>query len=172
MLGYMFGFNARLGRLRYVLASLGLGFTIVVLVVMAIAAAVAVPALAEAATRWSIVLAVGLFLWANTMLQAMRLRDIGWDPVCVLPAWFATMALDYVVATRFPEYALTPSHAGTIVGVLINLGMCIALLFFPTGGDDIPAPKSVQRGGDRAAASPSEARIARISGGPGGRRTV
>ena len=171
MLGYMFGFNARLGRLHYFLASLGLGFAIVVLLVVMAVAAVAVPELAQAATRWSIVVAVGLFLWANTMLQAMRFRDIGWDPVCVLPAWFATMALDYVVATRFPDYALTPSHAGTIVGVLINLGMCIALLFFPTGGDDVPAPRSVRRGDKRPITSPSEARLARISGGDGSRRT-
>ena len=25
----------------------------------------------------------------SLQLQCMRIRDIGWDPVCVMPGWFA-----------------------------------------------------------------------------------
>ncbi|MGJ5176121.1 DUF805 domain-containing protein [Bradyrhizobium oligotrophicum] len=174
MLGFIFGFNMRLGRLQYFLASLGLGAVFTILaVVMVMGLAGATTQNSGAAFGWPIIAMIGLFLIANLMLQAMRFRDIGWDPVCVIPAWIAIMVLDYVVAGRFPEYAATSSHHGTWVGGLINLGLSVALLFFPSGADDASSyggppvsrtPSAPSRSA-RSAGSATEARLARITGG-------
>jgi len=178
MLGFFFGFNARLGRLHYFLASLVLVVIFVVLAVVLAVGLAVVPNKSGVAMGWLLVVMIGLFLWSNTMLQAMRFRDIGWDPVCVIPAWIAVMVLDYVIAVRFPDYAVTSSHSGTIVGGLINLGLCIALLFFPSGADDAPSfggttasrtPAASARSA-RSPASASEARLARITGSNDTRR--
>ncbi|GLH78686.1 hypothetical protein SSBR45G_35950 [Bradyrhizobium sp. SSBR45G] len=179
MLGFIFGFNMRLGRLQYFLASLGLGVAFVVLAVVMIMGLAAVggqkPSLAM---TWPILAMIGLFVIANLMLQAMRFRDIGWDPVCVIPAWIAIMVLDYVIAGRFPEYAASSSHHGTWVGGLINLGLSVALLFFPSGADDAQmsgaspvshAPSASFRS-PRSAGSATEAGLARITSGDAGRR--
>ncbi|MGJ4906237.1 DUF805 domain-containing protein [Bradyrhizobium sp. HKCCYLS2058] len=178
MLGFIFGFNMRLGRLHYFLASLGLGAVFVVLaIVMAVGLAAVSPQSSALAISWPIIAMIGLFLTANLMLQAMRFRDIGWDPVCVIPAWIAVMVLDYVVAGRFPEYAATSSHHGTWVGALINLGLSVALLFFPSGADDAPSsgatvsrPPPATFRSARGAGSATEARLARITGGEAERR--
>ena len=39
--------------------------------------------------NWAIIGAMVFFGAATFTLQSMRIRDIGWDPVCVIPAWFA-----------------------------------------------------------------------------------
>jgi uncharacterized membrane protein YhaH (DUF805 family) len=114
MLGFLFGFNARLGRLPYFLASLGLGVVMIVIFMAMIWAGVhANPGRIEqmmATIGWPLALMVIFFIWANFMLQAMRLRDIGWDPVCVIPLWIAIMIVDGVVATKMPEWSLTSAH--------------------------------------------------------------
>jgi uncharacterized membrane protein YhaH (DUF805 family) len=170
----MFGFNARLGRLHYFLASLGLGImSFLVFFVLAFGAAVAH---SPSNLYWPVLVLIGLALWANAMLQSMRFRDIGWDPVCILPLWFASMAVDYVVANRFPDWALTHTHSGTIVGGLINLGLSLALLFWPSGdivdGDGDGWADHAPRPTGRTSATASESRLARVSGGDFGRRVV
>ena len=172
MLGFFFGFNARLGRLHYFLASLVLVVAFILLAVVLAVALAAVPNKSSVAMSWLIVVMVALFLWSNTMLQAMRFRDIGWDPVCVIPAWIAVMILDYVIALRFPDYAVTSLHSGTIAGGLINLGLCITLLFFPSGADEgssfggttVDRTPAASARSARSPASASEARLARITG--------
>ncbi|WP_315786373.1 DUF805 domain-containing protein [Bradyrhizobium sp. SZCCHNPS1003] len=179
MLGFIFGFNARLGRLQYFLASLGLALvSVVLIVVVAVGLAALAPQKSELTVSLPIVVLIGLCLVANLMLQAMRFRDIGWDPVCVIPAWIAVMVLDYVIAGRFPEYAATSSHHGTWVGALVNLGLSVALLFFPSGADDaqlsggtpVSRTPSAPFQSSRSASSATEARLARITGGDTGRR--
>ncbi|CCD95280.1 conserved membrane hypothetical protein [Bradyrhizobium sp. ORS 375] len=177
-MGFIFGFNARLGRLQYFLASLALGvITVILAVAVAFLVATTAPQKSALAISVPIIAVIGLGLLANLMLQAMRFRDIGWDPVCVIPAWFAVMALDYVIASRFPEYAATAAHSGTWVGALINLGLCIALLFFPSSAGDSPSsgvtfsptPSPSLRNSSRTG-SATEARLARITGGDAARR--
>src|SRR4051812_31226187 len=103
MLGFIFGFNARLGRLQFFLASVGLAVvSMVLMVVVAVGVAAIAPQKSAFAISGPIIAMVGLSLVASMMLQAMHFRDIGWDPVCVIPAWVAVMVLDYVIATRFP----------------------------------------------------------------------
>lgn len=173
VLSFLFGFNARLGRLHYFLASIGLGIAGSIVFVAVIFAAYSAGAQPEI-VRWLIILFVALALWSNAMLLSMRFRDIGWDPVCIVPIWIASVIVDGVVAMKVPEWSLTASHAGTAVGALINFGLSLALMFWPSGdapdhdngGHTHYAPRPMGRN----AATTSEARLARVSGGDVGRR--
>jgi hypothetical protein len=51
--------------------------------------------------------------------------------VGVVPAWIALMIVDYVVAMKFPAYAVGQEHTGTIIGAIANLVLTLALLFWP-----------------------------------------
>jgi uncharacterized membrane protein YhaH (DUF805 family) len=174
VLSFLFGFNARLGRLHYFLASIGLAIVATIVFLGLIFAAYGAGA-QPGIVRWLIILFVAIVLWANAMLLSMRFRDIGWDPVCVVPIWIASMIVDAVVAMKVPEWSLTAAHTSTVVGASINFGLSLALMFWPSG--DAPdddhggrtdyAPRSTGRG----APTSSEARIARVSGGEFGRRT-
>jgi hypothetical protein len=108
----------------------------------------------------------------------MRIRDIGWDPVCVMPTWLAIMAIDWLVASKHPAWSLGPEHFGTVVGGLVNFGMTLALLFWPSAGY-VATPPSFdapprqpdspsRRGGESLTAS----RISRVSNGGFGRRSA
>jgi uncharacterized membrane protein YhaH (DUF805 family) len=179
MLGFLFGFNARLGRLHFFLA------TIAVAVVMtAICFAIAGYAFQNASrgmipslTSWQVIAATALFVWLSFTLQSMRIRDIGWDPVCVIPGWFVVMLVNGLIATRIPAISLGHEHHGTIVGGLVNLALFLALLFWPSGRDTVQAPASGApfRTPDLPSRSPQAAsaaasRIARVANGEFGRR--
>lgn len=137
MLGFMFGLNARLGRLHFFLASVALA---IVMTAICFAIAMAVlrttsPSMVrpEDITRnWAIIAAMIFFGLATFTLQSMRIRDIGWDPVCVIPAWIALMIVDHVVAGRFPAWAIGEEHQATMVGGLVNLALMLALMFWPS----------------------------------------
>ena len=171
MLGVVFGLNARLGRLHFFLATIVLA---IVMTAICFAIAMAVlrttsPSMVrpEDLTRnWAIIGAMVFFGLATFMLQSMRLRDIGWDPVCVIPAWIALMIVDHVVAGRFPAWAIGEEHQDTTVGALINLGLLLALTFWPSaesgGVSTNPFAPSARAAGKSSA---SEQRIARVSQG-------
>jgi uncharacterized membrane protein YhaH (DUF805 family) len=145
MLGFLFGFNARLGRLHYFLG------TIAVAVLMTgICFAVADHLFQGTPDRMQMMIAMNsrpviaaavLFAVLTFMLQSMRLRDIGWDPVCIIPCWIALLIIDHLVANRIPAWSLGQEHHGTAVGALVNLGLWLALTFWPgSDRDDDPAP--------------------------------
>ncbi|HEY3677146.1 MAG TPA: hypothetical protein VGL45_00395 [Bradyrhizobium sp.] len=140
MLGFIFGLNARLGRLHYFLASLAAGVAMTVLCILVVLAVFqSLPRggqLSYDAVKWPIIGLVVLFCLISFTLQSMRIRDIGWDPVCVVPTWIALMAIDFAVARKFPGLAVGREHYGTIVGGLFNFGMTLALLFWPSGDHD------------------------------------
>jgi uncharacterized membrane protein YhaH (DUF805 family) len=121
MLGFLFGFNARLGRLHFFLATIALAVVMTAICVL-IAMSGAVHRI-PAGTRptleqltWPMWIATGFFVVATLTLQSMRFRDIGWDPVCVIPAWIALLAVDKLVATKMPAWSLGEGHHATIVG--------------------------------------------------------
>ena len=148
MLGFIFGLNARLGRLRYFLASIALAVAMTVLCFLLVFSLFnTVPhdvemtrAIIYATMKWPIIGLGVLFALITFTLQSMRVRDIGWDPVCVMPTWFALLALDYAVAHKFPGLAIGREHYGTVVGGLLNLGMTLVLLFWPSGDPDGTTP--------------------------------
>ena len=170
MLGFVFGFNARLGRLHFFLASVALA-----IVMTAICYAIAMAMLrntSPAAIRpedlsgsRSVIAAIVVFGFATFMLQSMRIRDIGWDTVCVIPAWFALMIVDHLVANRFPAWAVGQEHQATAVGALVNLGLMLALLFWPSGNSEgsygNPLPPRMRE----ARPTQSNERLARVSQG-------
>ncbi|KJC57196.1 hypothetical protein UP10_29390 [Bradyrhizobium sp. LTSPM299] len=181
MLGYLFGFNARIGRLTFVVGTFGLciGFALILAAIIGSLPRNHDVLLAQAANSPQIVIAFFAILAINFMLQSMRIRDIGWDPVCVMVGWVALVVIDYVVAGKFPEYALTYQHTGTVVGALVNAGLTLALFFWPGGySEDAPAQPRGRSGTSDGAwrkptAPPAAAtnRIARVTNGEFGGRT-
>jgi uncharacterized membrane protein YhaH (DUF805 family) len=176
MLSYLFGLNARLGRLHFFLASIALA-----VVVTAICYAIAMAAVGttspsriqpEELTRsWAAIAAIVLFGLTTFTLQSMRLRDIGWDPVCVIPAWFALMIVDRVVAARFPAWAIGQEigheHQGTMAGALVNLALLLALTFWPSADSEGASIDPFQPLPAAAKPSVSSERLTRVSqGGP------
>jgi uncharacterized membrane protein YhaH (DUF805 family) len=179
MLGFIFGLNARLGRLHYFLASIATGFVMAVLCFLLVLALPSniprgthlTPELMYQIMKWPIIGLGMLAFLISLTLQSMRIRDIGWDPVCVIPTWMAIWAIDFAVARKFPGLSLGPEHYGTVVGGLVNLVMTLALLFWPSGdydgstpdfGSSRLSPDPSPRG--RSAAPAVTDRIARASG--------
>jgi uncharacterized membrane protein YhaH (DUF805 family) len=132
MLDHLFGLNARLGRLNYLLACLALGFAMVAICfALIVSGSIHVPRGSHVTWQvlsWPGMAAVVLFVVATVMLQAMRLRDIGWDPVVVMAAWLAITFVNVIVAAKLPGLA----NYGTIVGSIVNLIMTGILLFWPS----------------------------------------
>jgi uncharacterized membrane protein YhaH (DUF805 family) len=152
MLDMLFGFNARLGRLKYFLFSLLLGLVNGIIAVPVAYYAYKHGMLAGGVPKslwslgWPILAFVAFCMAGYFMLAAMRFRDIGWDPIIMVCGWITVMVVDPLIASRVPALALE-KHDGTIVGGLINFGLVVILLFWP-GGDrvsstpmfDDPAP--------------------------------
>ncbi|UVO33742.1 hypothetical protein KUL72_19665 [Bradyrhizobium arachidis] len=171
MLGFVFGLNARLGRLHFFFATIALAF-----VMTAICFAIAMAVLRTTSPSMvrpedlthnrAIIAAMIFFGLATVMLQSMRIRDIGWDPVCVIPAWIALMFVDHVVAGRFPAWAMGQEHQGTMVGGLVNVALLLALTFWP-GAEGDGAFTNPFEPPARAASkmSTSDERLARVSQG-------
>jgi uncharacterized membrane protein YhaH (DUF805 family) len=131
MLDLLFGLNARLGRLQYLLACIALGVAMVgVGFALTASGSVHIPRgshLTWQMLSWPAAAAVALFVLATVMLQAMRVRDIGWDPVIVMAAWLAITFVNVIIAAKLPGLA----PFGAIVASLINLVMTGILLFWP-----------------------------------------
>jgi uncharacterized membrane protein YhaH (DUF805 family) len=180
MLGFLFGFNARLGRLHYFLATIALAIGMTA-VCFAIASYIfhSTPRgtlQSESLMTWPTFVAIAFFAWMTFTLQCMRIRDIGWDPVCVIPAWGAILIVDKLVAGKIPAWSLGQEHHGTIVGALFNAALFLALTFWPSGDyedstfDATPPrqPETSSRGDGAAAVA--AVRLARGAGSGFGRR--
>ena len=178
MLGYLFGFNARIGRLSYFLSSIALGI-VMTGIIFAVASmayhgnAKAIP-LSVQHMQWPLIALAVTFCLVTFTLQSMRFRDIGWDPVCVIPGWIALMIVDHLIATKIPAVSLGPEHHGTIVGALSNLGLFLALTFWPGSSHAVEAPTFGASPSDapprRQDTSMAASRVARVAGGEFGRK--
>ena len=145
MLGAVFGFGGRLNRLQFFFASLGLGLAVIVLLVPMVFVLVLhraggfSPGVGVALLLG--VLAILVALWTSLSLQARRIRDIGWNPLLVIPGDIALQVADQLVARAMPHLALGPHRTETLVGALVNLGLALCLLFWPgQGGPAQSAP--------------------------------
>src|SRR5258708_25881827 len=144
MLGFLFGFNARLGRMHFFLSTIGLAVAMTaVCFVIAMSAVQHAPAGTEPSIEfatWPVIIAIVFFVWITFTLQSMRIRDIGWDPVCVIPAWIALLVVDKVVAGK--KSALSPrrEHHRTILVSLVQLSLFFVLLVLSTRHHPRPAP--------------------------------
>jgi len=180
MLGFLFGFNARLSRMHFFLGTIVLA-VVMTAICFAIAAALfqqmpsgVRPTEADLMT-WPVIVAIVFFGWVTFTLQSMRIRDIGWDPVCVIPAWIAIMLVDGLIAGKFPLWSLGHDHHGTAVGALTNLVLFGALLFWPSGDYDdwtptLAGPRAKPDDPVRRQSAAPEARIAQATRAEFGRR--
>lgn len=179
MLGYLFGFNARIGRLHYFLSSIALAIVTAILISGVVSSSLQDIArgMPLSQMKWPLIAIAMIFGLVTFMLQSMRFRDIGWDPVCVIPGWIALVIVDQVIATKIPAVSLGHDHPGTIVGALANLGLVLALTFWPSSRHehwtprfDMPLepPDAAPRRQDAATLAAS--RMARVAGGEFGRR--
>src|SRR4051812_32452590 len=139
MLGFIFGFNARMGRLHYALCSAGVnvashfGMSLFAgLVIQQMMTTAQPPTVAAMAGPLYAIATITVAI--QFILRCMRIRDIGWDPVLIVPAWIASVIADKVIAVRFPAWSIGESHlgggylgSGTVVGTLIDIAL-VALL--------------------------------------------
>ena len=179
MLGFLFGFNARLSRLQYLAGTL-----VVAVLWTAVYFAIGREGFPSSPTgvppslssmTWPAIGLTGIFMWMTLMLQSMRIRDIGWDPACVVPGWMAIPIIDRLVVSNFPAWALGQGSQGTTVGVLINTGLVLALMFWSSQDEEGPAFREIPRKQDPQpqrsdARSVTAERIARVTGAEFGRR--
>jgi uncharacterized membrane protein YhaH (DUF805 family) len=143
MLGAVFGFSGRVNRLQFFFGSLGLGFGLMALL-MPMAMVFALHGSAAFSAGLGLTLLFGMIavfaaFWISLSLQARRIRDIGWNPLIVIPGSIALQVADLLVARAIPHLAVSRGDSGTGFGVLLNLGLCLCLLFWP-GGDGASTP--------------------------------
>ena len=144
MLDLLFGFGLRIGRLKYFLLSIALGIVNGVLAIPVVYDAfrhgMKAPQISDNlwSMGWPIILFACFCMWGNYMLASMRFRDIGWDPIIMVSCWITLVVVDPLIASRVPALSL-PKHHGTVIGGLINFGLIIVLLFWPSG-DHTSAP--------------------------------
>jgi uncharacterized membrane protein YhaH (DUF805 family) len=165
MLEMIFGFNARLGRLNYFLFSLAFGVVNVALAIPLVFYlrdhGIRPTTVAQLwAAGWPAYAFVGFYMFGSFTLAAMRVRDIGWDPVIVIAGWIALDVMNHFLAERVAGL--------TILAGLVNLGLTLILLFWPSG-DHVVSPPSFDdykpRSPDREKpASVASQRFAKASG--------
>ena len=116
MLGFLFGLNARLNRLQYLAGTL-----VVAVMWTAVYVAIGPEGFPSSPTglppslnsmTWPAIALTGIFMWMTLMLQSMRIRDIGWDPAWVVPAWMTIPVNDKLVVGHFPAWALGQGGQG------------------------------------------------------------
>jgi uncharacterized membrane protein YhaH (DUF805 family) len=173
MLGFIFGLNARIGRLHYFLSIIGVAIAMAGICFLIALAAYhnhprGTPPSLEV-IMWPAIVVGTLFFVVSFTLQSMRFRDMGWDPVCVIPAWIAVLIIDVVIAKKFPGLAFGPHHYTTGISAIVNLALMLALLFWPSAdSDSTPPPLGEPRRQDSAprggTASVATERLARASG--------
>jgi uncharacterized membrane protein YhaH (DUF805 family) len=153
MLGFFFGFHARLSRLHYFLSCIGFGvvMTVIAFAIASFAFRNTAPGGTPSANLIFLpVLCLAPFvLWIAMSLHSMRIRDIGWNPAYVVPAWLLICALDAYVAIKVPAWAIGKGHQ-TIVGGLVNLFFTLALMFWPSGSYDDDTPTFTEPSRPRA----------------------
>ena len=148
MLPEVLSFRGRLARWPFFLSSLALVAACFVPVFLVLGALTPI----REGSKSALVILIGMCVvfaagmaWISLAIQARRLRDIGLNPLYVMPAWFLLRALDPVFATLVPKLAFGDRHQShTMVGALIDVGLLLALLFWPSA--DADAPSATSRG--------------------------
>lgn len=139
MLGTLFCFRGRMGRLKYFLWS-SIFLPVIFFLMLLILPFIYVFALHFDTSRATILIMMvvpplALFLWTHLSLQAARIRDIGWKPLVIIPAVLLINVADLIVAYFFPALALETQHF-TAVSAVANAALTVALLFTPSADDD------------------------------------
>ena len=129
MFASVFSFRGRINRLQYFLGNIAVGGALALLAGMLISFAELAPtwrpSLTMALDAVFLVFAGPLATWSAVSLQARRLRDIGWEPMIVLPMWLGVVLLAGFAA----QAGLAVSQAA--LASLISLAMLACLYGWP-----------------------------------------
>lgn len=163
MLDLLFSFRGRVGRLKYFLTVIGLAVAMAALVVGLVAMTVAGKAAGGHPDLLSILMIVLLVLmmvpvmiWSGLALQAKRIRDIGLDPVIVIPASLFFNICDAMVVQAAPQFAVIHGSHQTLLGAGFGLAFGLCLLFWPGKSDtDFELPSDASPKPPRGGRDPS-----------------
>lgn len=128
MLEALFSFRGRINRLQYFLGSIGLGAALMVVLVgagMALGGSGSVSGLGGSVLAVLVVIVFTLppYFWVAFSLQTRRFRDMGWNPVFVIPGWIGV--------DMFGGLGMAHPPLVSIGVLLVNLAMGGCLLFWP-----------------------------------------
>lgn len=141
MLGYLFLFYGRMGRLQYALWAwlfVPLIFILAIIVgglVIAFGFGLHYDDLKTAMFALAGLL-FAVLAWMELSLQAVRIRDIGWKPGVIVPMVIALNFVDLGVAYAIPALA-DDRGLHTIVPSVLGVLYYAVLLFTPTDGQEI-----------------------------------
>jgi uncharacterized membrane protein YhaH (DUF805 family) len=97
MLTAVFSFRGRLNRRQYFLGNLAVGIVLTLLAATFIGfielAPTSRPALTMGLTAVLLVVSAPLAMWSAISLQVRRLRDVGLEPLLVMPLWIGSLGL-------------------------------------------------------------------------------
>jgi len=136
MITSMLGLTGRIGRLRYFLFTIGLGFVLSAVMMVTIfnfAGSSDDPRELIIDALPIIVVIIAVYAWGTLVLTTKRLRDIGWAPGFVIPLWIGIVLIDVMLTVLMPEWAVGESGQ-TLLGMMFNAVMVLALLFWPGNG--------------------------------------
>ncbi len=145
----MFSFRGRIGRWDFFKGCMALAAACLIPAALAMAFIGPIRDGNQVALPILIVLLVAfaaVVLWIGLALQAKRLRDIGWAPLYVLPAWFVFQVLDSGFAMLKPQFAVGHDQHQTAIGAVVNLILFGAMMFWPGNDGAEPTPSSRNMG--------------------------
>ena len=130
MLHNILGFGGRMGRLEYFLACMALGLLVSMLTLALIFGFT--PHLGHgergpmptALSAMLLGVVLPIYLWFALAFQAKRYRDMGWNPLYVMPG---SVAVYMVIGLLSP---FVPGLIG--LALLLNCGLGLCLLFWPS----------------------------------------
>lgn len=146
MLSGIFSFRGRINRLQYWLGSMGVGFFVAVVLLTPLMIGAGSVSGSHPGNGAGLVAGLGLLAllaiptmviacWVSLSLQARRIRDIGLNPVVVMPLWILIAVADKLLTPGFPHLTAIQLVTPSVIGALINLAGGAALCFWPSRGD-------------------------------------
>jgi uncharacterized membrane protein YhaH (DUF805 family) len=131
----MFSFSGRITRFPFFLGCLALAAACFIPVIATLGLLTPI----QAGNRVALILLIGLLilfaaamLWISLALQTKRIRDIGWDPLIILPVWLVLQVADPILAHFYPALAAGKGGGETLLGGMVNLVLFGILLFWPS----------------------------------------
>jgi len=155
MLEAVFGFHGRINRLQYFLRSLTLGVVTSMVMIVLLAVTVVGRRPTDVAQIAPMLGTLALFalpvmianIWIGFSLQARRFRDMGWEPLIVIPSWIA-----FDVVFEFIGFAgVLSRHPSALSSLMLllcglgNIGLGGCLLFWPGSADDGSTPAAPRK---------------------------
>jgi uncharacterized membrane protein YhaH (DUF805 family) len=151
----LLGFEGRISRLGYFWRSVAV---VIGIVALALGGAAAASSLVrplglgdyEEASRWLATTVLLLVLWSSFALASRRLRDMGAEPVHILPLFAALWVVNTVLLE--PLSRMHPGGFGILEGswAVLQTAAAIPLLFWPSRPAPTPAAAGYEPTGPTA----------------------